>query len=178
MPKHMALLAALAYLLAGCTVGNAPANAAGGVPPPTPTASAASCQGPARREIAPYFAAAVGGSPAWVIGDVGDTPSYVTGPPGALVAPQKKVLWAIEPGHDAPVTLRGQNLADGSPLWFEPGSDAPTTTLILDPRKPGIPVQHGQWREWPSYLYVPTPGCYALEASWPGGGWRITFAAR
>ena len=30
---------------------------------------------------------------------------------------------------------------------------------------------------WSAILYIPAAGCYALDASWPGGSWRVTFAA-
>jgi hypothetical protein len=86
----------------------------------------------------------------------------------------------IEPGHEGPVTLRGVSTDDGSPVWFKIAGQyilGPTPELVLDPQNPGIPVQHGQWKEWPSTFYIPRAGCYILEARWDGGSWRLAFAA-
>jgi hypothetical protein len=70
----------------------------------------------------------------------------------------------------------------GDPLWFQIGDKAPTTTPKLDPTQPGAypynPANPDQvFPEYPSYLFIPRAGCYVLEASWPGGHWRIPFAA-
>lgn len=44
----------------------------------------------------------------------------------------------------------------------------------LDPSHPGA-VSEGDWKEFPSYLYFPRAGCYALRARWPGGEWDLGF---
>ncbi|MGH2557649.1 MAG: hypothetical protein ACRDJH_01185 [Thermomicrobiales bacterium] len=87
----------------------------------------------------------------------------------------KKALWVHDGGSSDPVTLRGSRVGDGTPLWFQPGQDEPTTELVLDPQHPGIPVQHGAFREWPSYLFFPATGCYELVAEWADGSWRVTI---
>jgi hypothetical protein len=63
------------------------------------------------------------------------------------------------------------------PRRFQIGDRAPSTTPILDPRAPPIPNQPAGWADFLSYLFIPQAGCYVLEAAWPGGMWRLTFAA-
>jgi len=92
----------------------------------------------------------------------------------------QKVLLLIEPEHEGIVTVRGASVDDGSPVWFKSSGRyvlGPTTKLVLDPQNPAIPIQHGQWKEWPSTFYIPKAGCYFLEARWNGGNWRLPFAA-
>ena len=184
---------AIAFSLASCGGNSKPSSSPGSTPSRAVTASAgaavspvasvvgspsASCQPSPPQTIAPYFGPAVGATPLWAIGPLGAQPFPVTGPP-EVTGPgtRVKVLWVLEPQQEASVTLRGSNLADGTPLWFELAGAPPATEAVFDPRAPGIPVQHGQWREWPSYLYAPVAGCYVLEARWPGGSWRLMFAA-
>ncbi len=92
------------------------------------------------------------------------------------------------PSYKGSVTLRGVNLQNGAPLWFQFAADDPTTTTttpLLDPRHPNHPVSvvGDDWLEWGSYVYLLATGCYAIEASWPSqanwpsGSWRVTFAA-
>lgn len=91
-----------------------------------------------------------------------------------------KVIWRVSTRYTQPVQLHGGNLRTGMPLWFQIGEPA-STTPILDPRpdeqqiaQSGAPTE---FVEWKSYLYIPTAGCYYVEADWPQGSWRITFAA-
>jgi hypothetical protein len=35
----------------------------------------------------------------------------------------------------------------------------------------------GEFSIWFDVLYLPGAGCYTLQASWPGGGWIVNFAA-
>jgi len=53
------------------------------------------------------------------------------------------------------------------------------TDFVLDPQHPDHPgsAVGVDYAEWGSYIYIPTAGCYALEATWSGGHWRILFAA-
>jgi len=99
-----------------------------------------------------------------------------------------KIVWEVGPSYKGSVKLRGVNLQNGAPLWFQFAADDPTTTTttpLLDPRHPNHPVSvvGDDWVEWGSYVYLPAAGCYAIEASWPSqgswpsGSWRITFAA-
>jgi hypothetical protein len=76
------------------------------------------------------------------------------------------------------VLLQGENLDTGSALWFDFSflPQQPTTALMVNA---ALASQYGdsRWSSWIGYLYIPTAGCYALEASWPDGHWQIFFAA-
>jgi hypothetical protein len=89
-----------------------------------------------------------------------------------------KVLWVIEPAASTPVMISGADTSTGQPLYFWTGGvhpHGPIAQLTIDPAHPAIPIQHGQWKEFPSYLYAPSAGCYRLSASWQGGGWTLGF---
>jgi hypothetical protein len=142
-------------------------------PPPS------DCNGPTPREIASFVGPAVGESPLWAVGPVGPHATLGLGRRKKWGWGQK-VLLLIEPGHEGTVTVRGTSVDDGTPIWFKSSGRyvlGPTTKLVLDPQNPAIPIQHGQWKEWPSTFYIPRAGCYFLEARWSGGSWRLTFAA-
>ncbi len=92
-----------------------------------------------------------------------------------------KMLWVMKPGFRGRVTLYGGDLRGGSPVWFNldgPGQ-RPTTSLVLDPRHlPATPSGRGKpWPQFPGGMFVPHAGCYYIDARWPGGHWRMTFAA-
>jgi hypothetical protein len=85
-----------------------------------------------------------------------------------------KALWVLQGGWTSPVAIRGERIGGGIPLTFNVNyGEPPVETLHLNPAEPGIPVQHGDWREWPSSLYAQTSGCYELSATWDGGGWSV-----
>jgi len=91
-----------------------------------------------------------------------------------------KFLWLIEARYTGIVTIHGANVDDGSPLL--PDADHQTgtstlTSLVLDTQDPTIINRTEQWTEVPGGLTIPKAGCYYLEADWPGGHWRIIFAA-
>jgi hypothetical protein len=75
-----------------------------------------------------------------------------------------------------PITLTGGNLRGGTLLWFQIDQQNPSTSPTLDPLHAERQPDAG-WLEWGSYLYIPTAGCYYLEAKWPSGSWRINFSA-
>ena len=90
----------------------------------------------------------------------------------------RKLVWEVGPPPVGLVRIRGENLRTHQPLWFQ-FDDTPTTDAVLDPQHPNHPVSvvDISWAEWGSYLFIPAAGCYTLSASWPGGQWRIFFAA-
>jgi hypothetical protein len=106
--------------------------------------------------------------------------------------PQWKVVWEVGPNDTQPVHLQVRNLRTGDLAWW--GSQPDTwvgQTFLLDPKEPdvngpgwyhgfhsGYPgALAGQWNEWGSAFLISRAGCYALEATWPGGQWSILFAA-
>lgn len=88
----------------------------------------------------------------------------------------QKIGWSMAKTQQEPITIRGTNLQDRTPLWFELLNGSPTKQLLLDPQKP-----LADWGEdtlaFPSLIYIPKAGCYALEGTWNGGQWSVTFAA-
>jgi len=87
-----------------------------------------------------------------------------------------KVLFLLQPGHASRVELVGQGVrkTDGVVL-FAIDSTAPSAEAVFDPEAPAIPVQNDGWREYPTYAYFPSPGCYRLSASWQGGETHLGF---
>lgn len=133
----------------------------------------------------------IGGSPVWV-GNFqpsmkGQATTYVGHSAYTRYGWRALVLFSIEPGATGQVVMRGERLSDGSPLWigvlksgqtYYDTRATPSVRAVLDPKNPGRPdFEDTGWAEWGGVLYIPAAGCYALEASWPGGSWRVTFAA-
>lgn len=164
-------------------------------PSPTPTPLVASAAnlgpvplnclpGPTPRNVDPAeFGPGVGGSPVWAIGFAGPHATihlkgWTKDPSLAQYGWDYKILWSVGPNYTHPVVLHGGLLSAGTPLWFQIGDQPPVTAPVLDPKHPGTPTGSDVgWAEFPSYLLIPKAGCYYLKASWPGGSWRITFAA-
>jgi len=162
-------------------------------PTPTPLVASAADVGPVPQNCPPgptpknvdpsEFGPGVGGSPVWAIGFAG--PHATIHLKGASEDPslvqygwEYKILWSVGPNYTHPVVLGGGSLSGGTPLRFQIGDQTPTAAPVLDPRYPGTNTGSDVgWAEFPSYLLIPKAGCYYLEASWPGGSWRITFAA-
>lgn len=90
----------------------------------------------------------------------------------------QKVIWEVGPSYAHPVTIRGEDTSDHTPLLFQFLNDTPTADAVLDPQHPDHPVSvvGADWAEWGSYIVPPKAGCYAMEVSWPTGHWDITFA--
>jgi len=161
---------------------------------PTPWGGASAKLGPVPQNCPPItaykkvpgFGLAYGASPAWITftGSSGH-PSLVWDPTDATryhysYGWDHKFLWLVEATYKGRVSIHGASLRDGIPLRPEAESEAETSTptlLVLDTQAPNIPNRTAQWTEFPGGLAIPEADCYYLEADWPGGSWRITFAA-
>ncbi len=198
-PFTYPLLIACLLLITACstadnsaTTSSSPTSVTLPAPNGTPQTATALTMGPVPQNcspgatpqpVDPSFGPGIGRSPAWAMG--------FTGPHATLHlqdAQQNaqnvrygwpyKILWAIGPRYTHTVTLRGGSLSSGSPLWFQIGDQAITKTPALNPIQPGtVTGSDAGWGEFPSYLYIPRADCYFLEAHWPSGSWRVTFAA-
>ena len=126
----------------------------------------------------------IGMSPVWVVGftpglslhlDFGDPGGMMHGPHGWY----RKLAWLVGPGYRQRIVLHGSALAGGAPLWFQLGGQTPTTAPLLNPQQPeaAFPGEPPGWAFFPSYLFIPLAGCYSVEATWPGGMWKVAFAA-
>ncbi|HEX5440901.1 MAG TPA: hypothetical protein VFW76_08460 [Ktedonobacterales bacterium] len=152
-----------------------------------PAPSAASCTppAPAPRTLPATFPGAIGASPLWVAGFDGPLATRHIkdpGPGNSRYGWEIGIIFAIEPSLTDPVVVRGERLDNREPLWF--GYKTPSVAVVLDPQQPGLPDYDNysmglneDWAAWESTLHIPAAGCYALEATWPGGSWRVTFAA-
>ena len=90
-----------------------------------------------------------------------------------------KIIWEVGPKFTRIITLHGTNLSTGTSLLFQIDQDPLTTSPLLNPSYPGhLHAAFGEdWVEWGSYVFLPGPGCYSMEARWPGGSWLLYFAA-
>lgn len=156
------------------TAGATPALA----PPPT------GCGGPQPQSVATFFGSAIGASPVWASRFVGPEATLHVGFDGNLDQVTRdergwgvKVLLVVEPQQAAPMTIRVVERATGSPITIEVNARAPAQVVVLDPKDPAIPVQHGEWKEFPSNWWIPRAGCYDLEITGPKGAARIPFGA-
>ncbi len=85
-----------------------------------------------------------------------------------------QAIFATDLGYAGPATVSGGSLSGHGDVAFGQGSSI-VSTLTLDTRAPASRMV--SWGEWVMAVYIPGPGCYFVQARWPGGGWRVTFAA-
>lgn len=194
--RWLALALLLVMPLAGCTTAQARGIAStptlGLVPRTCPHLSAP-------QVIGRVFGTGVGGTVGAVRG-YGAAPLWTfLGPPPATLLwspnPQDpnsrfdppygfghKMLWVLQPGFKGRVTMTGGSIYGGKPLWFSitevgaPDTLARVATFQAS-RQMAFSGGTGAWPAFPGALIVPQAGCYFLAAHWPGGHWRITFAA-
>jgi hypothetical protein len=133
---------------------------------------------------------ALGASPVWQLG-IGDGSS-----PIALYGdssqpwPSTKVMWVVGPNYSEPVTLTGQDMRSGTPIWFQvyPNNGVPTSDpnadsvytahAVLDPNAPnrgGATNSTGHWGIWGIGLIALAAGCYEIKAAWAEGSWSAIY---
>jgi hypothetical protein len=88
-----------------------------------------------------------------------------------------KVLWLVAHDQRRVIRLHGHNLKTGAPVRFdvELSGEGIKTVGFLNHGKPGAVSGTGEPREFPSFLYFPRAGCYALSARWSGGQWGMVL---
>ncbi len=141
--------------------------------------------GPTPKDVISNTGPAAGGFPVWAVGFGRPHATLEWNPQQAMELHYSdgwhhKFLWVVDTSVNGLVTIHGANLYDGSPFLPDAEQKVATstpTTLILDPQDPNLPNIIGSWAEFPGGLDIPKAGCYYLIATWPGGSWRITFAA-
>ena len=151
-------------------------------PPPLGSVPKNCSPGPAPQPLFSRLGPVFGGGKVWFIG--------IDGPHAVIHFPQsygyttpygwtRKMVWEVGPYYTGTVTLTSENILTHQPLWLQIGDQAPTHAPVLDPKHPGHlgSTDGPDWAEWGSYIFVPTAGCYMLEATWQGGHWQIPFAA-
>jgi hypothetical protein len=93
-----------------------------------------------------------------------------------------KVLWAVGPDYPSTVILRGHNLRNGAPIWFDiypntftGSNDIYTTAAHLDPASPNR--SSGNFNIWGIGVLFLSAGCFEVDVSWAGGSWGSIYAA-
>lgn len=137
--------------------------------------------GPTPQKFDAAFAPGVGGDAIWVVGFNGPHATLTSFPqtqPGANGWPHLLTV-VVRQGGDWPIALHGWNMKTGAPLWFGGISpeDEATTAIWVYNRDNVLHLGQHEWITLKTYVYVPVAGCYYLETTWPGGHWRINFAA-
>jgi hypothetical protein len=140
--------------------------------------------GPAPQQLGSNFGSAYGGGSVWGAGFTGSHALLEWLPNLAVETHNQygwghKLLWVVKSSVKGLVRIRGANLTNGLPLRPDAEAASPDsipTVLVLNPSNPDAQYQ-GQFIEFPGDIDIPQAGCYYLEADWPGGSWRITFAA-
>jgi hypothetical protein len=87
----------------------------------------------------------------------------------------QKVFWQIVPTSSAKVILRGWNVRTHQSMWFGrptgaspvPGGPPPMTAQRL-----GVV----RVRNAPPFTFIPSAGCFVVQAAWAGGTWSVQFA--
>jgi hypothetical protein len=170
-------------------VRDATSNASS-TPIPTPIVASAANVGPAPKDcpldpplrpqkLSDNIAPLVGTSPVWATAGGGSGPGHLAGdtwsPDGGWPG---KIVWEVGPNYNRPVILLAGNLRDGTFLQWHFPEHQLTWAPVLDPQHPGHPVSviGPEWNEWGSEILIPAAGCYYVEAIWPEGHWRVTFA--
>lgn len=88
---------------------------------------------------------------------------------------QDKVLWLSRPTYRAPALIRGRQLGGPALLRFGPTDSTPTELRFpLDTGVSSADTASG-WRDLPSYMLLPAPGCYAFQVDGMGFSDVIVF---
>ena len=135
-----------------------------------------SCPVSPTRALNPFTGSASGAGPVYAIIGQRDRSGVVhfatrSEPTGAA-----KVLWQARPSFQGPLLIRGHRLDSRGTLMFRLGSDAPLTDrLLLDA---GTSPDRSGWNGWPSEMFLPGSGCYALQVDATEFSYAIVFQAR
>ena len=144
---------------------------------PCPTATAAT--------PSPDVGAALGGGPVYatVAG---------SGSAGLGVKTLNKVLWQSAPSYQGPDVIRAHELNGSHPVYLSAADQRGYGAVLASVPSAGMSVDlYGEldllaplvaggapgWRGWPSYTYVPAPGCYEWQVDGATFEERIVFAA-
>lgn len=138
------------------------------VDPPLDTSPLACAGAPVPQPVVQGIGHAIGAAPFWVGGFVGTHATLLAG--GTSPSPYGwygKIVTHVDAGFNGTVTVRGTNLRNNTPLWFQ-----------LAGRTTRTPVyQHGAGASDAGYIFIPTAGCYTLTVTWAAGSWTSTFGA-
>jgi len=135
---------------------------------------------------------AVGSLPVLAVGFPSDLALHVPANMGIVPTSQGwpvKIAWVERRSYGRIVTIRAWLRPQRQPVWFSSHTQGPQPYLRLDPRgsvlyppipdprHPGRVLANPDWKGFSSVIYLPRAACYVMEASWPGGTWRVRFTA-
>lgn len=87
----------------------------------------------------------------------------------------QKIFWQLINGSHGSVTVTGWNARTGRRIWFgrpAPGRPAGASVPLV-----AWPAAVVRPHRAPTLTFVPSAGCYILQAHWKGGSWRVPFTA-
>jgi hypothetical protein len=89
----------------------------------------------------------------------------------------QKIFWQLNSRAHGPVTVHGWNVRTGQRIWF--GRPLPGPKPAAGTAAPVIawPSAIIRPHRFPSLTFVPSAGCYVLQAQWRGGSWSVPFTA-
>jgi hypothetical protein len=76
---------------------------------------------------------------------------------------QDKVLWIASPAYQGPALIRGRQLGGAGTLRFAPEDSSPTQLRFPVDTGIGSSDSVEGWRDRPSSMLIPSPGCYAFQ---------------
>ena len=175
-----------------CSLGSstpAPTATSGGSPPPVESplgyAPDACPESQTPQTLRPDLGLALGSSPVWAVGFISARASGASLRRPGTVQRQgypMKILWIMDHSLGLATHVRGRYKS--SPIWLQVidgKGPAEGTDLILDPKHPSDTASltggSADLLRFPGQVFVPSAGCYVLEASWPGGNWAASFGA-
>lgn len=148
--------------------------------------------GPAPQFIPALQMSAVGSTPIWTARFRPDLSLHVPMDVGLVPTPHGwpvKIPWMERRSYEGIVTIRAWFGPERRQAWFASHTQGPRPYLRLDPRHPtlypllsdprhpGRALPNPSWKGFSSLIYIPQAACYVMEASWPGGTWRLYFTA-
>ncbi|HEX8728251.1 MAG TPA: hypothetical protein VF739_06500 [Ktedonobacterales bacterium] len=138
-------------------------------------APGAACPGSPGRVVQPSFGMASGDGPAYIVGLGTDGAVQATGPGpipngrGSATWGAEFVMFIIAPSYQGAVLARGGQIDGQHALLFNGGLDQlngfdqSTTTLLSQLRLASAPAYGEPWPNFPAYLRMQAPGCYAIQ---------------
>lgn len=144
---------------------------------PSPT----TCPGPKPllEQVTPSLGQVMGRKPAWA--DFGTNPRtgilHLRGAHRTRYGWREKVLWLVAYRHKGVIRLQGHNVTTGAAIRFDVVNWGAGVTQVglLNRGEPGAVTGPREPKQFPSHIYFPRAGCYALSASWKGGSWKVVL---
>lgn len=180
----------IAVIVGGCSGHSRPGNGASSATPTGPNgsrtlaATPSNCPGPKPhpKQVTQSVGRVFGRKPVWagpygMLDPKSGALQLVAAPPYTRYGWRDKVLWLVASHYTGVIRLRGHSLSSGRPLRFsvELSGEGIKTYGLLNHGRPGAVSNPGEPKQFPSYIYFPKAGCYAISASWRHGRWKVVL---